>query len=30
MISREDEIAQLQGWLRDLLLREIRFPVTAR
>lgn len=30
MISREDEVAQLQGWLRDLLLREIRFPVTSR
>lgn len=30
MSSREDEIPQLQGWLRDLLLREIRFPVSAR
>lgn len=30
MSSREDEVPQLQGWLRDLLLREIRFPVSAR
>jgi len=30
MSSREDEVAQLQGWLRDLLLREIRFPAAQR
>lgn len=30
MSSREDEVSHLQGWLRDLLLREIRFPVSVR
>ena len=30
MSSREDEVSQLQGWLRDLLLREIRFPASSR
>lgn len=26
MSSREDEFGQLQGWLRDILLRNVRFP----
>lgn len=30
MSSHEDEVNQLQGWLRDLILREIRFPTVAR
>jgi len=30
MRSNEDELTQLQGWLRDILLRNLRFPAPVR
>lgn len=30
MISREDEVEQLRGWVRDLVLRTLRFPPPRR
>ena len=30
LASREDEIEQLQGWLRDTVLRNFRFPAPQR
>lgn len=30
MRSTEDELSQLQGWLRDILLRNLRFPPPVR